>query len=144
MMMPTPPSIRMAVTAAGLLAVTGLAAGCGGDATAAAKPLPAIETFQAGTCRDAAAGLVDTLRIARKGNDKPDGIKLVATDLIAPQEKLYDQIPTAGEFAPDLERITTAIGFLRLRVDTSTYEPKLLTEVTTTTEALVNRCTSGR
>ncbi|WP_416210805.1 hypothetical protein [Frankia sp. Cr2] len=135
----------MAVATVGLLAVTGLAAGCGGgsDGNAAAKPLPAVETFQAGACRDAASGLVDTLRIARRGNDKPDGIKMVATDLIDPQEKLYDQIPAAGELAPDLEKITTAIGFLRLRVDTSTYEPRLLTEVTTTTEALVNRCTSS-
>ncbi len=148
-MLRTPPSIRMAAAAAAVLAVAGLAAGCGGGGgggggTTATKPLPAVETFQAGACRDAASGLVDTLRIARRGNDKPDGIKLVATDLVDPQEKLYDQIPTAGEFAPDIEKITTAIGFLRLRVDTSTYEPKLLTEVTTTTEALVNRCTSSR
>jgi hypothetical protein len=134
----------MAAAAVGLLAMTGIVtSGCRGGESSASKPLPAVETFQAGTCRTAAPGVVDILRIARRGSDKPDGIKMVASDLIPPQEQLYDQLPAAGEFAPDIERITTAIGFLRLRVDTSTYEPKLLTEVTTATQTLVNRCTSS-
>ncbi|WP_131745073.1 hypothetical protein [Frankia sp. Cppng1_Ct_nod] len=136
----TPTRTKAAALTMGMLAVAGTVAGCG-KSGAAVKPLPAVETFQPGTCRDLASGLVDTLRITRRGDHGPGGVRSVATDLIPPQDRLYEQISHAGEYAPDVERVTTAIGFLRLRVDSGSYDQRLLTEVTTATEALVRRCT---
>nr|MDT0665853.1 hypothetical protein [Micromonospora sp. DSM 115978] len=64
---------------------------------------------------------------------------MLARELVPSQERLYRQIGAAGEYAGDLEKVTTAVGFLRLRVDADTYEPALLAEVTTTAQALVDR-----
>lgn len=127
--------------AAATLAVTLIAgtAACGGDD--GPPPLPDAGSFAPGVCQTLAPDLIETLRLARADHSGTDGIAMLARDLVPSQEKLYNQIGTAGEYSGDLEKVTTAVGFLRLRVDAGTYEPALLTEVTTTTQALVDRCT---
>lgn len=114
-------------------------AACSSDGGPA--PVPAAESFTAGVCRQLAPDLIETLRLAEADHSAEDGIPTLARALIPSQEKLYNRIGAAGEYAGDLERVTTAVGFLRLRVDAGTYEPALLTEVTTSTRRLVDRCT---
>lgn len=104
-------------------------------------PLPEAGSFAAGVCRQLAPDLIETLRLAEADHSAPDGIAMLARDLVPSQEKLYGQIGGAGEYSGDLERVTAAVGFLRLRADAGTYEPTLLTEVTTSTRRLVDRCT---
>ena len=128
-------ALAVAVTVA---VVGGTVTACGDDGP---EPLPAADSFAAGTCQTLAPDLIETLRLAEADHSAPDGIGMLARDLVPSQERLYAQIGAAGEYAADLERVTTAVGFLRLRVDQGTYEGDLLTEVTTSARALVDRCT---
>jgi hypothetical protein len=131
--------LKLAVaTAFALLAIIGIVA-CGSDSEP--RPIPAAEAFTPGVCEKLAPGVVDTMRIVRAGHEGPDGSDKLANELISPQERLYDQIATAGPHAAEVERVTTAIGWLRLRVAADTYEPSLLAEVTTATDALADSCT---
>ncbi|EFC86392.1 hypothetical protein [Parafrankia sp. EUN1f] len=129
-------SLLAAVLALGVV-VAGTTA-CSDDGP---PPLPEAGAFAAGVCRDLAPDLIETLRLTQSVPGAADGIATLARDLVPSQEKLYNQIGAAGEYAGDLERVTTAVGFLRLRVDAGTYEPALLTEVMTSTRQLVERCT---
>lgn len=113
---------------------------CSGSEGDAAR-LPEAGSFAGGVCQQLAPDLLETLRLAEADHSAPDGVEVLARDLVPSQEKLYNQIGSAGEYAGDLERVTTAVGFLRLRVDAGTYKPDLLTEVTTSTRRLVDRCT---
>lgn len=122
------------------IAVGGGLAACGGGDDDP-PPLPTIEAFAPGTCQELAPDLLETMRLAQADHSTPDGIDVLAHDLIPAQERLYDRIGSAGEFASDVEGVTTAVGFLRLRVAAGSYEPNLLTEVTTTARTLVDRCT---
>jgi hypothetical protein len=131
------------LAAAVVLALIGLTAGCGNSAgnSNQTTPLPAAGSFSPGVCRTLAPDILDTLRIVRAGGDTPAGARSMARSLIPSQERLYDQIATAGEYSADVERVTTAVGFLRLRVDVGTYSPALRGEVGTAAERLVDRCT---
>ncbi|ABW16133.1 hypothetical protein MXD62_10970 [Frankia sp. Mgl5] len=131
--------LRRAASAAITVAViVGVAASCGGEGP---PPLPEAGSFAPGACQTLAPDLIATLRLTQADPGAPDEIKALARDLTPPQEKLYGRIGTAGEYAGDLERVTTAVGFLRLRVDSGTYDPALLTEVRTTARMLADRCT---
>jgi hypothetical protein len=141
MIMYTPcPRLVARAAATAVLALVGLTAGCGNSSNQPA-PLPAAESFSPGVCRTLAPDLLDTLRIVRAGDDTPAGTRSTARSLIPSQERLYDRIATAGEYSADVERVTTAVGFLRLRVDVGTYSPALRGEVGTAAERLVDRCT---
>jgi len=128
--------------AAILLAVLAMAAaGCTDTGSPPAPSLPQAASFAPGVCRQLAPDLIETLRLAQADHSAPDGIATLARALVPSQEKLYGELDTAGAYAADLERVTTAVGFLRLRSDAGTYQPALLTEVRTSTRHLVDRCT---
>jgi hypothetical protein len=129
-------TVATAVTA---LAVAGVAAACGGGSEP--RPMPAAQSFTPGVCQELAPGVIDTMRITRTNHEGPNGLDTLANELIPPQERLYGQIATAGPHAAEVERVTTAIGWLRLRVAADNYEPSLLTDVTAATDALVGACT---
>jgi hypothetical protein len=127
-------------TAVAVLAAAGLVTACGGD-DPAPRPIPAAQSFTAGVCQKLAPAVVDTMRITRADHDGPDGLDRLADELVPPQERLYDQIPGAGPHAGEVERVTTAIGWLRLRVAGDNYEPALLAEVNSATQKLADSCT---
>ncbi|WP_018637030.1 hypothetical protein [Parafrankia elaeagni] len=130
--------LRAASTTLAAAVIVSVAAACGGDGP---PSLPEAGSFAPGVCETLAPDLIETLRLAEADADAPAEIKALARDLTPPQEKLYGRIGAAGEYTDDLERVTTAVGFLRLRIDAGTYDPALRTEVTTTARALVDRCT---
>ncbi|SNQ47776.1 conserved exported hypothetical protein [Frankia canadensis] len=132
---------RAGVAAVLIAVLATAAAGCADNGPPPAPPLPQAASFTAGICRQLAPDLIETLRLAQADHSGPNGIATLSRALVPSQEKLYSQLDTAGEYVADLERVTTAVGFLRLRSDAGTYQPALLTEVTTSTRHLVDRCT---
>lgn len=133
------------VAAATLLALA--AAGCAGSgsdspsADSEAKAIPTVDAFSPGPCRALAPGLIDTLRAANRHAGSTDA-RAVAADLTPIQARLHALAPSAGAHRADVDGVTTAIGFVRLRADVHSYDPALLTDVRTATQALVTRCST--
>jgi hypothetical protein len=133
---------RAAATVVAVVAAAGLVTACGGD-DPAPRPIPAAQSFTPGVCQKLAPAVVDTMRITRADHGEPPaGLDRLADELIPPQERLYDQGAAAGPHAAEVERVTTAIGWLRLRIAGDNYEPALLAEVNAATEKLADGCTA--
>jgi hypothetical protein len=127
----------------GVTALALAACGSGGSGSgASAGSLPKVDDFAAGPCRAMAPGLIDVLRTARQDPAAAEPRALSAA-LTPPQKTLHGLQPTAGQFGPALENVTTTIGFVRLRADSRNYDPALLVDVKRATESLVGRCTTG-
>ena len=132
---------RALVTTLAALLVLGTAACSDAEASRTPEKLPAAADFMAGTCRSAAEPVLEVARIAGRN----DGAKSLSqpdrATLASRQRELLDLTPSAdAALAPRLTALTTAIGFVRLRSDSKSYEPALLTELNTARRAVQATC----
>jgi hypothetical protein len=131
--------------AAGLLLAT-VAACSPGDSTVDAagktpEKLPATSEFRDGTCRAAAEPILELARLAAR-NERAKAIPIEdRTALTARQQELLRLAPTASaDVRAPLTALTTAIGFVRIRQDTRTYEPTLLRDMDAARRQLQRDC----
>ena len=132
---------RALVTTLAALLVLGTAACSNAEAARKPEKLPAAADFQPGPCRAAAQSVLEIAKIAARN----DGAKSLSqpdrATLANRQRELLVLTPTAdATLGPRLTALTTAIGFVRLRSDSKTYEPALLTDLNTARRAVQSTC----
>jgi hypothetical protein len=132
---------RAVSTAALALAAAALAGACSGPAKPAfARPNP--DEFRTGTCHDAApailtVGDIGTRLAGATAVPDPDSKSLTT------QQKTLMGLRTAAELSQPVNDLVVAIGFVRLRVDSHTYDdPKLMAAVVDAQQKVVRSCVS--
>lgn len=132
-------------TAAAVLALTvaASAAACGGGTPSApAFARPSVDQFRTGTCRDAAPTILAIgdlgLRL-RSSTSVPAGDRQT---LVAEQKRLQ-ALRTSEELADPVRALVTAIGFVRIRIDGNTYDPRLMSALVAEQQRLVASCVDG-
>jgi hypothetical protein len=136
------PKTRAASTAAMTLAIAALAGACSGPAQPAfIRPNP--DEFRTGTCHDAAPAILAVgdvgVRLAgAKAVPDPDS-KVLTTE----QKKLMG-LRTSAELSTPVNELVVAIGYVRLRVDSHTYDdPKLMSAMVDAQQKVVRSCVSS-
>ncbi len=141
-----------AVLAVCTLAVCALVlSGCTGAAggrSAATRPtpgesLPPVAAFAPGTCRSAAPDLLALAALTRRNHTARDLSAPVRSELSRRQNALVALRPVADPTVrPLLDAVVTAVGLVRIRADSHTYDPALLRDVDTTRRNLQSTCTT--
>jgi hypothetical protein len=131
---------RALVTTLAALLVLGTAA-CSDAEPRRPEKLPTAAEFMAGTCRSAAEPVLELARLAARN----DGAKSLSqpdrATLATRQRELLALILSADTtLASQLTALTTAIGFVRLRSDSQTYEPALLAGLNTARRTVQATC----
>jgi hypothetical protein len=128
-----------AALVAGTLAMAALLSGCGGPS----KPQflrPNPDEFRTGTCHDAAPALLAVGDIGQRlagAKAVPDQDNKVLTD----QQKKLIGMRTSAELSTPVHDLVVAIGFVRLRVDSRTYDdPTLMAAVVDAQQKVVRDC----
>ncbi|MEV6598792.1 hypothetical protein AB0M36_18310 [Actinoplanes sp. NPDC051346] len=141
--MKRPIIVAATLTAAALLAIT--------VAAAVERPagprehwpvLPALHQFTPGTCRDAADAVLALARLTRRdiGSLSPADRE----ELRRLQERFVALQPAAtGEAAASMRELVLALGYLRLRLDSRTGEPRYLREAEDARSHLEQVCVGG-
>jgi len=121
-------------------------AGCSAADAGSPAPekLPAAADFRPGLCRSGAEPILELARIAARN----DGARTVsAKDRTALGDRQRELLalgadPASADAAlrAPLTDLTTAIGFVRIRLDGKTYEPMLLRDMDAARRALQSRC----
>lgn len=118
-----------------------LATACSGSS--AGPTQPAVSSFADGTCRTAAPDVLAIGAQVRKlGTGKtPPAAPL---DAMTSAQNRLDAIATGAEpaYQPALRRLVTAVGLLRLRAHTGSYEPSLGQGVVSAYDDVVKVCTT--
>jgi hypothetical protein len=134
--------VRTKTLTAATLAVVALAgAGCtGGKKEQLLRPR--LDQFHTGTCYDAAPTVlaVGDLAIRLKGATQMSTVD--RTTLAAGQKELR-ALRTSAELDQPVKDLVVAIGFVRLRVDSHSYEPSLMDGVLAAEQQVVKRCVSS-
>jgi hypothetical protein len=135
------PKTRAASAAALTLAIATLAGACSGPAKPAfIRPNP--DEFRTGTCHDAAPAILAVgdigVRLAgAKAVPDPDSKTLTE------QQKRLMGLRTSAELSQPVNDLVVAIGFVRLRVDSHTYDdPKLMSAMVDAQQKVVRGCVS--
>ena len=132
-------------TPALVLIALALTAGCGTSGKGSSFSQPPVSSFQVGPCRTTAPA---TLRIGRdarnlgKGRTIPEDIRAhlkADQDLLVAAQPDFD--PTAK---PAIDAFVIEIGLVRLRADTSGYEPALGAALSKAYDAAVQSCTAPK
>jgi hypothetical protein len=130
---------RAASAAALTLSLAALAGACSGPAKPAfVRPHP--DEFRTGTCHDAApailaVGDVGARLIGARAVPGPDN-KVLTTE----QKKLMG-LRTSAELSQPVDDLVVAIGYVRLRVDSHTYDdPKLMSALVDAQQKVVHSC----
>ncbi len=132
---------RALVTTLAALFVLGTAACSDAEASNRPEKLPAAADFMAGSCRSAAEPVLELARIAGRNDGAASLSQPDRATLATPQRELLALTPTAdAALRPRLTALTTAIGFVRLRSDSKTYEPALLAEMDIARRAVQASC----
>ena len=104
---------------------------------------PDVSAFRAGDCRTAAPNVLTIGREARKlgtAAQPPAAVLTALTDAQAPFLTIPFTDPQAGAA---LKRLTTAVGFVRLRSVGKEYDPSLAASVTTAYDDVLRACTGS-
>lgn len=130
---------RAARLAALTLAAAALAAACSGPAKPAfVRPNP--DQFRTGTCRDAAPAV---LAVGDVGS-RLAGAKAVSdadNKVLTSQQKTLLGLRTSAELNRSVHDLVVAIGYVRLRADSHTYDdPTLMAAVLAAQQTVVRSC----
>ncbi|MEN3359984.1 MAG: hypothetical protein V7637_3966 [Mycobacteriales bacterium] len=130
---------RAASAAALSLATAALLSACSGPAKPAfVRPNP--DEFRTGTCHDAAPALlavgdIGTRLAGARAVPDPDNKVLTA------QQRRLIGLRTSAELSQPVNDLVVAIGFVRLRADSHTYDdPRLMTAVVDAQQKVVRNC----
>jgi hypothetical protein len=106
--------------------------------------LPAVERFAPGACREAAEAVRSLARLTHGG----DVAALSAADraeLRRVQDRLVTLRPRAtADVQKPLAAVILALGYLRIRLDSRTTEPRYLRDVQTARALLEKTCVDAR
>jgi len=106
--------------------------------------LPAVDRFAPGACRDAAEAVHSLARLTHRD----DVAALTATDR-AELRRVQNRLVTLGPVATadvrePIEAVILSLGYLRIRLDSRTAEPRYLRDVEAARARLENTCVSTR
>lgn len=106
--------------------------------------LPAADRFTPGTCRDAAKAVRSLARLTH-GDDVSALSTADRAELRGIQDRLVTLRPTAPvEVREPMEAVIVSLGYLRLRLDSRTAEPRYLRDVAAARAALEQTCVPAR
>lgn len=130
---------RAASVAALTLTAAALVGACGGPAKPAfVRPNP--DEFRTGTCHDAAPALLAIGDIGERlagAKAVPDPDSKVLTE----QQKRLMGLRTSAELTQPVHDLVVAIGFVRIRVDSHTYDdPTLMAAMVDAQQKVVRSC----
>jgi len=129
------------VTAVALAALVLADAGCtGGRKEQLLRP--SLDQFHTGTCYDAAPTVlaVGDLAIRLRGAIQ---VSTVDRTTLASGQRELRTLRTSAELEQPVKDLVVAIGFVRLRVDSHSYQPRLMEDVLAAEQRVVQRCVSG-
>jgi len=140
------PIIVTAVLTAAAAVLTGTAAVLLRPA-APAEPrlvLPAVDRFAPGACRDAAEAVRSLARLTHR-----DDVTALSVADRAELRRVQDRLVALGpgataEVREPIEAVVLSLGYLRLRLDSRTAEPRYLRDVEAARTVLQQTCVSGR
>ncbi|MFC7534730.1 hypothetical protein [Actinoplanes sp. GCM10030250] len=142
--MKRPLIVAATLTAAGVL--TGTAVLILRPAPPSRPPLvlPAVEQFTPGACRDAAEAVRSLARLTH-GDDVAALSAADRTELRRVQDQFVTLGPTAtADVREPMEALVLALGYLRIRLDSKTAEPRYLRDVETERSRLEKTCVTAR
>jgi hypothetical protein len=129
--------------AAGLAALTVAAATLAAACSGPAKPQfirPNPDQFRTGTCRDAAPAVLAVGDVGAR----LAGVTAVSdadNKVLTSQQKTLMGLRTSAELSRSVHDVVVAIGYVRLRVDSHTYDdPGLMAAVVTAQQKVVQAC----
>ena len=106
--------------------------------------LPAVDRFAPGACRDAAEAVRSLARLTHRD----DVAALSAADraeLRRVQDRLVTLRPIAtADVREPMEAVILSLGYLRIRLDSRTAEPRYLRDVATARAVLEKTCVDAR
>jgi hypothetical protein len=106
--------------------------------------LPAVDRFAPGACRDAAEAVRSLARLTHD-----DDVAALSTadrvELRRAQDRLVASRPAAtADVRKRMEAVILSLGYLRLRLDSGTVEPRYLRDVEAARARLEKTCVGGR
>jgi hypothetical protein len=105
--------------------------------------LPAVDRFAPGACRDAAEAIRSLTRLTH-GDDVAALTVADRAELRRVQDRLDMLQPTAAAGVREpMAAVVLSLGYLRIRLDTRTAEPRYLRDVQGTRAVLEKACVSG-
>jgi hypothetical protein len=129
---------RTTLMVAGLAALALAGAGCsGGDSEELLRP--GRDQFHTGTCYDAAPAIlaVGDLAIRLRGATEVSTVDRATLDT---GQKELRKLRTSAELEQPVKDLVTAIGFIRLRMDSNTFAAPLMDDLLTAEQEVVRRC----
>jgi hypothetical protein len=131
-------------------------AGCSAADAGSPAPekLPAAADFRPGLCRSGAEPILELARIAARNDgartvsakdrtalgDRQRELLALGADPASADPASADAASADTALRAPLTDLTTAIGFVRIRLDGKTYEPMLLRDMDAARRALQSRC----
>jgi hypothetical protein len=125
---------RYALTGVAAATLAGLLGACGGSGKSVT-----VDDFSAGPCREIAPTVIQVGHLVSVVHKQHGVSKQTQQEFTSAQSLLRKQ-PSQPAGSQDL---VTAIGFLRLRLDSHSYQPQLLTDVSTAQHNVERMCTAG-
>jgi hypothetical protein len=106
--------------------------------------LPAVERFAPGACRDAAESVRSLARLTHG-----DDVTALSLADRAELRRVQDRLSTLGPAATadvrePMEAVVLSLGYLRIRLDSKTAEPRYLRDVEAARALLEKTCVSAR
>ncbi|GAA0473507.1 hypothetical protein Ade02nite_86290 [Paractinoplanes deccanensis] len=102
--------------------------------------LPAVERFAPGACRDAAETVRSLARLTH-GDDVTALTRSDRAELRRAQDRLVAlRTAASADVREPMEAVIVSVGYLRLRLDSRTAEPRYLTDVETARARLERTC----
>ncbi len=100
---------------------------------------PGLDQFHTGTCYDAAPTVLAVgdlaIRLRRAGE-----VSTVDRTTLGSGQRELRKLRTSAELEQPVKDLVTAIGFVRLRVDSNSYDSKLMEAVLNAEQQVVKRC----
>ena len=105
---------------------------------------PAVDRFAPGACRDAAEAVRSLARLTHR-----DDVTALSVADRAELRRVQDRLVALGpgataEVREPIEAVVLSLGYLRLRLDSRTAEPRYLRDVEAARTVLQQTCVSGR
>ncbi|MFI7543476.1 hypothetical protein [Actinoplanes sp. NPDC049599] len=106
--------------------------------------LPAVDRFAPGACRDAAEAVRSLARLTHR-----DDVAALSVADRAELRRVQDRLVALGpaatpEVREPIEAVVLSLGYLRIRLDSRTAEPRYLRDVETARALLQKTCVSDR
>jgi len=130
---------------AGLALVAGLASACtaanADESDLPPEDLPAASAFKAGACQSTAQDVLGLAKLARKIVSAESVSAADRTELRTRQAKIAEARANADEqLAKPLQDLVTSIGWVRIRFNGQTYDPKIVGQMDQTRRAYQQLC----